>query len=1085
MKKSLLFFALVLASYGTIQAQVTTSSMTGVVTQSTGHATVGATIKAVHVPSGTTYSGSANVAGRFNLANMRVGGPYRVEVTFVGQDPVVYEDLYLQLGQPFVINPVFSDGATSIDGVEVSGRRNELKTGTVTTVNRAQIENLPSISRSVNDLTRLTPQANGTSIGGGNYRANNFTVDGANFNNQFGIGQNIPANGSPISLDALEQIAVSVTPFDVRQSGFTGAAINAVTRSGTNEFSGTAFYTWRNEGMQGNYVGDYRVNKNALDNKQFGFSLGGPIIKDKLFFFANVESNPVTEPGQNRVASTPDRPFGSGSDVVRPSEQFLDGVRSHLMEKYGYDPGDYQGYSFKSSNVKIFGRIDWNISDNHKLNIRYNQVESKSPSFVSTSTSGSGVSYGSGINRRSTNALHYSNSNYFQENNLYSGTLELNSKFGEFNNSFRASYVNQNEPRSSEGGLFPLVDIKDGDAVLTTFGYEPFTYGNIRDVETFTLNNDVSYSVDRHNFTAGIQAEFSKVKNGFQRFGTGFYTFNSWDDFENGRKPSAYTLTFPMTPDGSQAFPGFKFAQYSLYLQDEFSVNDRLKLTGGIRLELPTFPSVSEIQTHQKVAANTYANGEKVDTGNLPSSKLMFSPRVSFNWDALGDRSLTVRGGTGIFTGRVPFVWIVAQSGDAGMLQFTKVYRGDEIPDFSPDITANYPSTLPTAGETVPSNISAMAKNFKFPQTWKTSLALDYRLPGGIDATVEAIYNKDINAVYARNVNLLEGKQLNAGYGDNRYIYPNERMINGTPDSRTGIIGDNAIIMDNKKGGHYWSTTVQLSKNFNYGLSAMVAYTHSEAKNFGDGSGDQIMNLWSLPYQNSGNPNDPSLSYTNNVVPNRIIASVSYRQEWLKNLATTVSLFYEGSIQGRYSYGYTRDFNNDGQANDLLYIPKDKSEMNFVDIKDKTNGYQRGYTAAEQEEIFSSLIESDSYLKGRKGQYAERNGAELPWRSQFDLKITQEIFKDFGGKRNSLSVFWDVFNFGNLLNKNWGHYSYAMNSGGLLNPQNLSAVAKDPTVKPTYQLGFANGDIIRETTGTTQTISSTYFMQFGIRYKFN
>lgn len=1077
MKKSLLFFALVLASYGTIQAQVTTSSMTGVVTQSSGHATVGATIKAVHVPSGTTYSGSANVAGRFNLANMRVGGPYRVEVTFVGQDPVVYEDLYLQLGQPFVINPVFDDATTSLEAVSVSGRRSELKTGSVTTVNRAQIENLPSISRSVNDLTRLTPQANGTSIGGGNYRANNFTVDGANFNNQFGIGQNIPANGSPISLDALEQIAVSVTPYDVRQSGFTGAAINAVTRSGTNEFSGTAFYTWRNEGMQGNYVGDYRVNKSPLDNKQFGFSLGGPIIKDKLFFFANIESNPVTEPGQNRVAATEENPFGSGSDVVRPTAKFLDEVRGHLMNKYGYDPGDYQGYSFKSSNVKIFGRIDWNINDNHKLNIRYNQVESKSPSFLSTSVSGSGLpNYSGANNRRSTNALHFSNSNYYQENNLYSGTLELNSKFGEFNNSFRASYVNQNEPRSSDGGLFPLVDIKDGPSILTSFGYDPFTYGNIRDVETYTLNNDVSYVVNRHSFTAGIQAEFSKVKNGFQRFGTGFYTFDSWDDFVNDRKPSHYALTYPMTPDGSQAFPSFKFAQYSLYLQDEFSVNDRLKLTGGLRLELPTFPGVDEIQTHPLVAQNVYNNGEKVDTGNLPSSKLMFSPRVSFNWDAMGDRSLVLRGGTGVFTGRVPFVWIVAQSGDAGMLQYTDNFEGKELPNFSPDITANYPSTLPEPGTSIPGNISALAKNFRFPQTWKTSLAVDYRLPWGIDATVEAIYNKDINAAYAKNVNMVDPTPRNAGYGDTRMIYPSSRNINGSHA---------AIVMANKKGGHYWSTTMQLVKNFDYGLSAMLAYTHSQAKNFGDGAGDQIMNLWSIPYNNTGNPNIPSLSYTTNVVPNRIIANVSYRQEWLSSLATTISLFYEGSIQGRYSYAYTTDFNNDGQNNDLLYIPKDKSEMFFVDIPDKTSGYSRAYTALEQAELFDELISNDKYLNSRRGMYTERNGAQLPWRSQFDLKITQEIFKDFGGKRNSLSVFWDVFNVGNLLNKKWGHYSYAMASGGLLKPVNMKDVVADPSIKPTYQLNAANGDIIKETTGTTQTISSTYYMQFGIRYKFN
>lgn len=1078
MKNYLLLFVLVTFSVFTLKAQVTTSSLTGVVTENSGQITPGATIVATHVPSGTVYSGSANNTGRFNLANMRVGGPYKIEITYVGQQPIVVEDVYLQLGQAFVLNPVFGESTTEIEGIEIEGRRTQLKTGSSTIVNRNQIESLPSITRSVNDITRLTPQANGTAIGGGNYRSNVFTVDGANFSNQFGIGQNIPANGTPISLDALEQIAVNVTPYDVRQSGFTGAAINAVTRSGNNEFFGSAFYTFRNEKLQGKWVGDYEVNRNPLDNKQIGVSLGGPLVKDKLFFFVNAEFNPVTEPGQNRIASTPEKPFGTGgSEVARPSAEFLDEVRSYLISKYDYDPGVYQGYDFESKNTKLFARIDWNINDNHKLNIRYNQVESKSPSFVSTSVSGTTLGYSANDNRRSINALHFSGSNYYQENNLYTATAELNSRFGSVNNSFRISYVNQNEPRSSDSRPFPLVDIKDGSGVLTTFGYEPFTYGNLRDVNTITINNDVNYSVDNHNFIAGLQAEFSNVKNGFQRFGTGFYTFDSWDDFVNGAKPSNYALTFPMTADGSQAYPSFKFAQYSLYIQDEYSMNDRFKLTGGLRLELPTFPSVSEIQTHPMVAANTYGNGEKMDTGTLPKTKVMLSPRIGFNYDVYGDRSFTLRGGSGIFTGRVPFVWIVAQSGDAGMLQFTDDYKGREYPDFDPDPKANFPSVLPEAGTSIPGSVAALSKSFRFPQTWKSSLAVDYLLPYGITASLEAIYNKDLNAAYARNINLTEPDILNApGYNDHRFIYSGNRYINGS---------HNAIVMDSKTGGHYWSTTLQLSKQFSYGLNAMIAYTHSEAKNFGDGSGDQIMNLWSLPYQNTGNPNKPSLSYTNNVTPDRLIASVSYKQEWLRNLATIVSLFYEGGAQGRYSYYYSRDINNDGQANDLIYIPRDPAEIKFVDItgKDADDNTYVVHSAQVQSDAFFELVENDPYLRKNKGKLAERNGGKLPWRNQFDLKITQEVFKDFGGKRNSLQVFWDVFNVGNLLNKKWGHFKYVKNTG-ILNPQNGSAIVTDPTIQPTFQLNSDRGELVREPFGTTQSISSTYYMQFGVRYSF-
>lgn len=1077
--KNYLLLLLTVLSVFTVRAQVTTSSLTGVVTQSTGQFTSGATIKAIHVPSGSVYSSSTNSVGRFNIANMRVGGPYRIEVTYVGQQPIVYEKVFLQLGQAFVLNLVFEDSLTQIEGIAIEGRSRDLKTGSSTIVNRAQIEILPTIGRSVNDITRLTPQANGTAIGGGNYRSNVFTVDGANFSNQFGIGQNIPANGTPISLDALEQIAVNVAPYDVRQSGFTGAAVNAVTRSGTNEFQGSVFYTYRNEKFQGKWVGDYEVNRNSMDNKQIGLSLGGPIIKDKLFFFVNAEFNPVKEPGQNRIAATPDKPFGSGgSDVVRPTTEFLDGVRDYLIKTYDYDPGTYQGYGFESNNTKLFARMDWNISDKHKLNVRYNQVESKRPSFVSSSTTGSGISYGGNQHRASINALGFSKSNYYQENNLYSATAELNSNFGVINNSFRFSYVNQNEPRSSDSRPFPLVDIKESNAVLTTFGYEPFTYGNLRDVNTYTISNDITYAFDKHILTGGLEAEFSTVKNSFQRFGTGFYTFDSWDDFVSDAKPSNYVLTFPLTPDGSPAFASFGFVQYSAYIQDEFNVNNRLKLTGGFRLELPTFPNVKEIQTHPLVAANTYANGEKMDTGQLPKSKFMFSPRIGFNYDVYGDHSLTLRGGSGIFTGRVPFVWIVAQSGDAGMLQFTKIFEQNEMPDFDPDPKANYPTTLPKAGESIPGNISALSRSFRFPQTWKSSLALDFQLPYSINASLEGIYSKDLNAAFARNINLAEGPNMNvANYADNRHIYANPRNINGN---------HSAIVMDSKTGGHYWSTTLQLSKQFSYGLEAMVAYTHSEAKNFGDGSGDQIMNLWSLPYQYTGNPNNPSLSYTNNVIPNRIIASVSYRQEWLKNLATTVSVFYEGGAQGRYSYYYSGDMNNDGQTNDLIYIPNDPSDIKFVDItsKDAEGTIHIDHSAAEQSEAFFRLVENDKYLKGRKGQYAERNGGKMPWRNQVDLKVSQEIFKDFGGKRNSLQVFWDVFNVGNLLNKKWGHFNYVKNQA-ILRPQNANAVFADPTVQPVFQLGMDRGDLVTESFGTTQSISSTYYMQFGVRYKFN
>lgn len=1093
MKKILFLIVVFVACYGNIQAQVTTSSITGTIKQSDGGATSGATIRATHLPSGTSYVGTSNASGRFSLSNLRVGGPYTVDVSFVGQSSAQYNNIYLQLGQPYVLNAELNAELTEIEEVEITISRNQksAKNGISTVINREQMQSLPSITRSVNDFTRLTPQANGTAIGGGNYRSNNFTVDGANFNNQFGIGQNIPANGSPISIDAIEQINVNVTPFDVRQSGFTGAAINAVTRSGKNEFFGSAFYTGRSDNQQGVRIEDKVVTPNEMEEKNFGMSFGGPILKDKLFFFFNLERNREVRPGPSKIASSPENPFGaSNSNVARPSEAFLNEVRDYLINTYGYNPGAYQGYTNDSFNDKYFLRFDWNISDNHKLNFRYNRVEAKSPSNLSNSFTGSGLT---GLSRTGSNALHFSNSNYFQENNLYTTTLEYNGRWGNTDNTIRLSYVNQNEPRSVGGGSFPLVDIKEGDNIITTFGYEPFSYGNLRDVETITAYWDGNYSIGAHNFTYGAQYETSLVKNGFQRFGAGYYLFDSWSDFVNGNQASNYALTYPLTADGSQAFPSFRFDQISAFLQDQISLSDKFRLMAGVRFELPTYPNVDEVKSHPLLNNLTFADGLTLDTGKLPKERVMISPRIGFDYDVLGDRSLILRGGSGIFTGRIPFVWIVSQSGDAGLLQSTQILTGSDVPAFSSDITANYPSTLPEIGTTLPASISVMDENLKFPTTWKSSLAVDYTLPWGIQATLEGIYNKDINAVVAKNVNLVNPERLNvAGYGDDRYIYPSSnadryiiKLDNNNLPSTTGTRQFVPTYLTNADGGNYWSATLQLRKTFEDKLDVSLAYTRAGAKNYGDGFGDQLASFSNVPQYN-GNFNDPTLSYTSNIVPDRLAGLLSYSNNWIGNLKTSVSLFYSGSSTGRVSYMYSADFNRDGFSNDLIYIPASKDELTFVPIPagQLSNYGGNSYTPEEQAEIFWNLIEGDDYLRSRKGKYAERNGGEMPWRHQFDLRFSQEILKDIAGGKNSFEFYCDIFNIGNLFNPHWGVYKSVTGNGQLLRPQNVSALTPDGGTAPNFNIGYGNGDAIKSTTYTNETISSTYYMQFGVRFSF-
>lgn len=1109
----LVIVAIVGITFGA-SAQVTTSSMTGTIKDASG-ALPGASVKATHTPTGSVYTVSTNADGRFTIGGMRVGGPYTVEVSFVGYKPYSSTGIYLKLGEPYLLNLILVDNSSTLQEVKVVGQSsnsilNSNRNGTSTVIGKQQIQALPTISRSVNDLTRLTPQANGQSIGGGNYRSNNFTVDGANFNNQFGIGQNIPAGGSPISIDALEQISINVTPFDVRQTGFTGGSVTAVTRSGTNSFSGNVFYTMRGEEQQGKRIGDtYRIPAlQPLDEKNYGFSLGGPIIKDKLFFFVNYEKKRTEQPGTQRLAATPSNPYDPANpNVVRADASFLNTVSSYLNTRYGYQTGGYEGYSNISDNEKMFARLDWNISKSHRFSVRYNQVESQSPFSASTSVTNSGATGNLGyLNSRSGNlreaGLPFENSNYYQAANLYSAVAELNSNFGsKITNVARVTYSHQNDPRNSDSSPFPLVDILDGTQtgstagnVLTTFGYEPFTYGNLRDVKGYTYSDDLSLALGKHNITLGLQAEFSTTKNGFQRFGTGFYTFRTWDDFVNNRMPLQYSVTYPLTADGSQAFPSFKFAQYSAYLQDEFSVSDRLKLTAGLRIEQATYPEADEIRTHPLVAAQTFAGGQKVDTGVLPENRLSYSPRFGFNWDVLGDRSLQLRGGTGIFTGRVPFVWIVSQSSDAGLLQYSQVYsslNGGTVPLFNPNIAPNLlTATRPPAGTTIPGTISVMSPDLKFPQTWKSSFAIDAKLPWGIVGTLEGIYGRDLNVAVAKNINLENPINLAiSGYPDTRPIYANSVSARQVVDINAGGIPTtngsgalNVYQMTNAKGGYTWQATAQLTKQFSSGVSAMIAYTRSDQRNYGDGAGDQLGNLWSIP-QTSGNPNEPTLSYSNNLTPDRIIASVSYRKEFLQNLATSVSVFYEGAQQGRFSYTYGADINRDGvSGNDLIYIPRDASEITFVAQTIGSGPTAKTYTAAQQSEIFESYIAQDKYLSAHRGEYAKRNAGTSPWRNQFDLRLVQEVFKNVGKTKNSVQFTADIFNVGNLLNRKWGNINF-VNNAAVLVPTNTGAV--NNTTRPTFRLASSSGDVVRETFGTSQTISSTYYMQFGIRYNFN
>ena len=1090
-----------------LKAQVTTGSLTGTIKNEHNTILSGVSIKATHVPSGTVYSSSSNQDGRYTVPNLRPGGPYIIEVTYVGNEAIRYENVIIPLGDPFLLNILMEDSQNQLEEVSVQASKHPLlnanRTGTSTNLKKEELNALPTLSRSLNDLIRMAPQANGASIGGGNSRQNNVMVDGADFNNNFGIGNNLPGNGNPVSIDALEEISVNVTPYDIKQTGFIGGAINAITRSGTNEFSGSAYTYFRNQNHIGTHVKNYPALADPTEQtyKTFGARVGGPIVKNKLFFFLNAEKETEVRPGSSKVAATPENPFGN-TNVVRPTVEEMDMIRNYLIEKYDYDPGIYQGYGNNSERTNLLARFDWNINDKNRFTLRGSYVKTKHPSSVSTSRSPLG-SFPGGGSRTGSSALPFMNSRYYQESNLYSITGELQSTvFSRFANTLRVSYTNQNDPRSSDSKLFPLVDILKADGnseptPFTTFGYEPFTYGNLRDVQVFSFNDYLTWQVGKHNLTAGVQAEYNITKNGFQRFATGYYTFNSWDDFTSGKKPIEYAQTYSLSPNYEQAFPTFKFFQASVYGQDEISITDNFRMSLGIRFDWQTYPKI--MKEHPLVSELTFAHGEHLNTGDLPKPRVAISPRFGFNWDVKGDRSLQLRGGAGIFTGKIPNVWIVSQAGDAGMLQITETYTGQENTPgpFNPDIGAYRPSVQPAAGTVLPNPISVMSRNLKMPSVFKTSLAADIKLPWGIVGSIEGIYNKDLATVLFRNANLVDPQPLNVvGYPDNRMIYPNKPtdkfinpILNGQAVPNGTVMPNgaqpgafNVVVLDNAKKGYYYSVSAGLSKTFTNGFGLSLTYIRSSAKSLFEGGGDQALSSWQSVTTVNG-ANIPVLGYSGFVPPDRVIGSLYYRKEFIKHLGTQITLVYDGA-NGRKSYTYATDINRDGASGDLIYVPKDPSEITFVPLTVGTGDKAVTYTPEQQSDFFFRYIEDDDYLRGRKGKYAERNAAFTPFNGQFDFRFQQDIFTNIGGKRNTLQFTWDVVNFGNLLNRNWGTLR---NSGtsSILVPTNVADLEPGGTTRPTFRIQTDNNLPISHRYTDNVGYSSTFEMQFGFRFIFN
>ena len=1032
-------------------AQVTTSSFGGHVTDQDG-AVVGATVIAVYQPTAATYYSVTDKNGNFRINNVTPGGPYTVTIEMMGYRKVENQNLYAPLGETLTVDAVLEDDAISLEAAVfvadgALSNMNVHRSGAGTSVSQRTIESMPTVSRSMNDVMKLTPQAsttsNGLAVGGGNYRSSYVTVDGAAFNNAFGIGSNLPAGGAPISLDAIEQMSVNITPFDVRHSGFTGGAINAVTKSGTNEFHASVYDYYTSQAVRGYKIEGQDLNKTDFLDNTVGFTVGGPIIKNKLFFFVNAEYSSDVVPGSSKVVSSAtgtrvDPNFVPNSDVLRPTKEFMEEVLKFLSDKYDYNPGRYQGYSISTPDYKVLARLDWNINDNNKLNVRFSHTHNATSSTPSNSVNPivpnpyDRNNYG----RTSSYAQYFESNRYTTDNNFTSIAAELNSRLfeGRGTNMFRVTWSHQNEPRGFVGGNFPTVDIlenytdangKSNKAVLTSFGPDPFTYGNLRDVQTIVATDEFTYTLGKNNLVAGLQYEYDNTKNGYMQGGLGYYVYKSWDDFKNNAKPVAFAITHSNRDDLAQVYPSFDYNQISAYLQDEITFSDYFKLTVGLRAELPFYPTIEgNVNKEFLTLANSSQSMKGMSTGDMPKARLNLSPRIGFNWDVLKNRKLVVRGGSGLYTGRIPFVWIVSVAGNSNNLQAQYI---DATGESSPSFHANvddilkdlYGGTFKAGDLYAPQTTTILDKDLYMPTTWKSSLAIDFELPWGIKGSVEGIYNYDLNSVYAKKLGYTQdaGIQL-PGEPQRRAHWTSENIKNSLNKVVTPYYLTNCDIH-----GSYYSVTASLSKSFPFGLSLMAAYTRSDSWSLQEGYGDQVSSVFSGGNYSVNGSNFPELGHSAYVSPNRVIANVSYRIQEGKHFATTIGLFYEGynhCYVGSYSYtrysytfgvrsgNYVNDVTNVSGSQNLMYIPTDAQLANMP------------FSSEENKAAFKQFIENDPYLSTHRGQYSERGANVAPWQNRINFKVAQDFIMDIAGKPTTLQIGVDINNVANLLNSNWG-----------------------------------------------------------------
>jgi hypothetical protein len=1043
--KLLILCSLILIISTSVYAQTTTSKITGTITEKTGEALFGANIIALHTPTGTISGTTAQSNGRYTLSNLRIGGPYTITISYVGFETQKITKVFLTLGKTTNIDAVLSDDTNMLDEIVISSGKNTIfnngRTGAQTSIRSKDLRTLPTISRSASDFTRLDPAASGGSFGGRNDQYNNFTLDGSIFNNPFGLDAATPGGqtaSQPVSLDAIEQISVSTAPYDVTLSGFTGASVNAVTKSGTNAVSGTVYGFFRNQDFTGGKIKGENIFVPQLRQSQSGVSVGAPIIKDKLFIFVNFEEVKRTDLGQSWLPNT-------GSNSINESRVLkadLAEVQSALSG-IGYNTGDYEGFTHDSNSSKGLFKLDWNINKDNRVSFVYN--------FLNASRDLPAHPTALGFRGPSSQMLQFENTGYQINNNLKSFLVELNSTLDEnITNKLQVGSTHFDDFRNPKSAPMPAFRIQDGNGGnYIIAGHEPFSTHNKLDQKVFQITNNLNIAQGDHNYTIGFSFEKFEFDNSFNLGAYGFgdsrgYVgafggdFADMDGFRTGISSGLLADAFAAAQNtfnnnnanDSWALAETNVGQLAFYVQDDWNINDDFKFSYGVRFDKPLF--FDSAQKAQEVIDGTpdyfpgipYINPnsgqvQQLSNTQMPSNDWLVSPRLGFNYDVNGDSSIQLRGGTGLFTGRFPFVWLGNQIGNPNFW-----FQQNVDPDY------------------------------KFPQVWRTSFGADVKLKDGTILTTDIAYTKDINGAHVQNWGLTPPTGTLQGV-DSRAIYTDNDRVVGAYGGQA-----NAYVFTNSDKGRTLNASLKAQKTFGNGLYLMAAYNFLDSKDVNSIEAEITGDAFAFNPVLS-NANSATLAHSKYGDRHRFIAvaAKSWNYGANKEWTTTLSSFYELAQGGRFNYTYAGDINNDGSnLNDLIYIPT-TSEIGQMDFSTATDAGN-----------LENFINQDDYLKGRRGQYAERYGALTPWRGKMDVKFIQNLkIKD----NNSLEFSIDILNFGNLLNSDWG----LVQQPNAVQPIGVSI---DAGGSPTYSFNSN----LKETFVYNSTLISRWQMQFGLRYSF-